>query len=83
MHLRGAKPAGAVAQAAEATRVLAIIARCSLYCRMRWKPSPFITLSCTAHAAALAGVCAMPQHWPWMAGAVAANQLLLTGAGLW
>ena len=50
---------------------------------MRWTPTPFITASVVAHAAALAGGIAAPQLWPWWLGLVAGNQALLTGAGLW
>ncbi len=49
----------------------------------RWRPSPLLGASALVHAGA--AVCAMvrPQSWPWMLGAVVANHLVLSGAGLW
>ena len=47
-----------------------------------WKPTPTIQLSLATHAAAGLGLVVAPAAWPWALGAVAANQLLLTGAGL-
>ena len=49
----------------------------------RWKPSPLLGASALVHAGAAACVLVRPQSWPWMLGAVVANHLLLTGAGLW
>ena len=48
----------------------------------RWKPSAFVKASFAVHACAAAGVALSPVHWPWALGAVAANQALLTAAGL-
>lgn len=48
-----------------------------------WRPAPFITLSLLAHAGAAAATVLFPQDWPWTIGAVAANQSVLTFAGLW
>lgn len=42
-----------------------------------------MTASLTIHAAAAAGVALEPGGWPWAAGAVFANHLLLAAAGLW
>ena len=39
--------------------------------------------SAALHAVAAASVLAWPPAWPWAGGAVAANHLLLTAAGLW
>lgn len=47
-----------------------------------WKPSPFVQLSLATHAAAAAGLLAVPAAWPWALGAVAANQGVLIAAGL-
>lgn len=47
-----------------------------------WKPSPAIQLSFAAHGAAAVSLLAVPGSWPWALGAVAANQLLLSGAGM-
>jgi peptidoglycan/xylan/chitin deacetylase (PgdA/CDA1 family) len=47
-----------------------------------WKPSPTIKLSLATHAAAGLGLLAAPTTWPWALGAVALNQLILSGAGL-
>ena len=47
-----------------------------------WKPSPAIKLSAAAHAALGLGVIAAPAYWPWALGALAANHLILTAAGL-
>jgi peptidoglycan/xylan/chitin deacetylase (PgdA/CDA1 family) len=51
--------------------------------RREWRPSPAITLSLACHGAAGAVAALVPPLWPWALGVVAANQLLLTGAGLW
>ena len=48
-----------------------------------WNPSASITLSIAFHGAAGAGVLIAPTLWPWALGAVAADHLLLTIAGLW
>jgi peptidoglycan-N-acetylglucosamine deacetylase len=47
-----------------------------------WKPSPLLGASALLHVGAAAGVIARPQSWPWMLGAVVANHLVLTTAGL-
>lgn len=51
--------------------------------RARWKPSPFIATSAALHVGAAAAVLGRPQLWPWALGAVLADHLLLTAAGLW
>jgi peptidoglycan/xylan/chitin deacetylase (PgdA/CDA1 family) len=49
----------------------------------RWKPSPFIATSAALHVGAAAAVIGRPQLWPWALGAVVADHLFLTAAGLW
>lgn len=48
-----------------------------------WKPSPLIAGSVALHAAGTLVTAAQPDFWPWLLLGVAANQGLLTGAGLW
>ncbi|HXE37447.1 MAG TPA: polysaccharide deacetylase family protein [Azonexus sp.] len=47
-----------------------------------WKPTPTIQLTIATHAAATISLFAAPTAWPWALGAVALNQLVLTGAGM-
>lgn len=47
-----------------------------------WTPPPALKLSVATHAAAGVGLLAAPAYWPWLLGAVALNQAILTGAGL-
>lgn len=47
-----------------------------------WKPTPAIQLSIATHAVAGLGALAVPGGWPWALGAVALNQLVITGAVL-
>ncbi|MBS0419081.1 MAG: polysaccharide deacetylase family protein [Proteobacteria bacterium] len=49
----------------------------------RWKPTAAIQVSFALHAAALAVVIARPHLWPWALGAIVADHLVLTAAGLW
>lgn len=49
----------------------------------RWRPSPLLSASALVHAGAAAYTIARPRSWPWMLGAVVANHLVLSGAGLW
>lgn len=51
--------------------------------RTPWRPAPLLWASLWCHAGAAGVVAARPQLWPWALGAVAANHLLLTAAGLW
>jgi len=51
--------------------------------RRRWNPPGFLTASIGVHVAAVAAVTTRPGSWPWALGAVLANHLVLTGAGLW
>ena len=49
----------------------------------RWRPSPVIAGSVGLHCLAGLGALLRPEAWPLAAGAIAANQALLTAAGLW
>ena len=48
-----------------------------------WRPTPTITLSFVVHGAAVALAAVAPPLWPWALGAVAANHLFLSCAGVW
>ncbi len=48
-----------------------------------WRPSPTIWASVALHGAAATAVVVQPAIWPWALGAVAANHVGLTAAGLW
>ncbi len=48
-----------------------------------YRPAPLVRASAWLHAAALLGLAADPAAWPWIAGAVAANNAALTAAGMW
>ena len=48
-----------------------------------WRPTALIRGSVALHLGAAGVVLAHPALWPWGAGAVLADQLLLSGAGLW
>jgi len=48
----------------------------------RWRPAPLLYASAAVHAGAAA--CLLRPHtWPWALAAVAANHVVLAGAGLW
>ena len=48
------------------------------------KPIPsYLKASVMCHVGAGVAVCVAPTTWPWALGAVAANHLAITGAGLW
>jgi hypothetical protein len=47
-----------------------------------WRPSPTVRISFAVHAGAALGVLLASGDWPWALGALAANQALLTAAGL-
>ncbi|MDE2348372.1 MAG: polysaccharide deacetylase family protein [Gammaproteobacteria bacterium] len=49
----------------------------------RWFPSPLLRASVALHAAAGAALLARPRIWPIALGAVVADHLALTAAGLW
>ena len=46
-------------------------------------PGALLWASVGVHLGAVASVIARPALWPWALGAVVANQLLITAAGLW
>ncbi len=50
---------------------------------LRWVPSPLLYGSAAVHLGAVAAVVLRPHAWPWALGAVAANHVALTAAGLW
>lgn len=47
-----------------------------------WRPSPTLQASALVHAGALAGLLLEPTSWPAAAGALAANHVVLSAAGL-
>jgi peptidoglycan/xylan/chitin deacetylase (PgdA/CDA1 family) len=49
----------------------------------RWRPSAAISASVALHAAAVGALVVRPAAWPWILGAVVADHLALTAAGLW
>jgi peptidoglycan/xylan/chitin deacetylase (PgdA/CDA1 family) len=49
----------------------------------RWRPSPLLRASALLHGGAAMLTALRPHWWPWTLGAVIADQLLLTGLGLW
>ena len=51
--------------------------------RKGWLPTPLTRLSAAAHAGALGLVLARRELWPFAAGTVVANHVLLTACGLW
>ena len=48
-----------------------------------WRPSPLLYVSAAVHAGAAACALLRPQTWPWALASVAANHVVLAGAGLW
>jgi peptidoglycan/xylan/chitin deacetylase (PgdA/CDA1 family) len=48
-----------------------------------WRPSPFVVASAALHLAAGVAILARPRLWPLSLGAVIADHLVLTAAGLW
>lgn len=51
--------------------------------RVPWQPAPFIQASLLLHAGAVTTAVLQPPLWPWAVGLIAADQALLTLAGLW
>jgi peptidoglycan/xylan/chitin deacetylase (PgdA/CDA1 family) len=49
----------------------------------RWKPPPAIQASLALHGGAAVALLARPHMWPWVLGAIIADHLFLTAAGLW
>lgn len=57
--------------------------RAALAVPTRWPVPPLIQASVGLHVAAAGAAWLVPGAWPWAAGAVVANHLALTAAGLW
>src|SRR5579871_4608190 len=49
----------------------------------RRKPTLAIRGSVAMHAGALTALAVRPHWWPWLLGAVVADHVMLTAAGLW
>jgi peptidoglycan-N-acetylglucosamine deacetylase len=49
----------------------------------RWKPALAIQASWALHAGAAIALVVRPNLWPWALGAIVADHLMLTAAGLW
>lgn len=49
----------------------------------RWKPTPLVAGSMALHPLALGAMLVQPQLWPWWLGALVADHMALTWAGLW
>jgi peptidoglycan/xylan/chitin deacetylase (PgdA/CDA1 family) len=47
-----------------------------------WRPNGFLRGSIALHATAIAATALVPEQWPWMLGAVAANHAALAAGGL-
>ncbi|WP_295446765.1 polysaccharide deacetylase family protein [uncultured Thiodictyon sp.] len=53
------------------------------HARRHWRPTPLLQATFALHAGVLGGLAMQPQWWSWGLGALAANHLTLTAAGLW
>jgi peptidoglycan/xylan/chitin deacetylase (PgdA/CDA1 family) len=51
--------------------------------KRNWRPSPFILFSLLLHIGVAAAFAVRPDLWPWWLGALVADHLALTCAGLW
>lgn len=51
--------------------------------RAPWRPSPLVLASLGLHAAGALALALAPRRWPWIAGTLVANHVVLTTAGLW
>ena len=49
----------------------------------KWRPTPLLQATVALHAGVLGLIAMQPTLWPWGLGALAANHLVLTAAGLW
>lgn len=54
-----------------------------IHARHQWRPTPLLQATFALHAGALGLIAMQPGLWPWGLGALAANHLALTSAGLW
>jgi peptidoglycan/xylan/chitin deacetylase (PgdA/CDA1 family) len=54
-----------------------------IHARRQWRPTPLLQATFALHAGALGLIAMQPGLWPWGLGALAANHLALTSAGLW
>ncbi len=48
-----------------------------------WRPAPLLRATFAVHAAGLAAWPWMPERWPWLLGAFAANHAAVCAAGMW
>jgi peptidoglycan/xylan/chitin deacetylase (PgdA/CDA1 family) len=48
-----------------------------------WRPTPLVAGSMGLHALAGMGLAVMPEAWPWLTGAVAADHAMMCAIGLW
>ncbi|HYG61133.1 MAG TPA: polysaccharide deacetylase family protein, partial [Thermoanaerobaculia bacterium] len=48
----------------------------------RWRPTPLMAASIGIHAAAAVSLAVAPRHWPWIAGGLFANHVVLAAASL-
>jgi peptidoglycan/xylan/chitin deacetylase (PgdA/CDA1 family) len=48
-----------------------------------WRPSPLVLASAGLHVTGALALLAAPRRWPWIAGALFADHVVLTAAGLW
>jgi len=51
--------------------------------RRAWRPSPLVLASLGLHAAGAVALALAPRRWRWIAGALFADHVVLTAAGLW
>lgn len=51
--------------------------------RKSWRPTPLVSGSAALHVAAIAAAAMRPHLWSWSLGAIIADHLLLSAAGLW
>lgn len=51
--------------------------------RGHYRPTPFLLGSIALHAAGAAAVILSPRHWPYVAGTLFANHVVLAGFSLW
>lgn len=49
----------------------------------RYRPAPFLIGSMALHVAGAAAVAVSPRHWPWVAGTLFADHVILAAFSLW